>query len=291
MSTAALWQFGSPDRRPRSGCEDSRLAAVNAQPTDPDEINLARAQHESNGHDSRRRRLNAAQTYKILIATVVPRPIGWIGTLSKEGIANLAPFSFFTVACRKPPILSISIQHRSDGATLKDTYVNIHETGEFTANLVTLPLADEMHKTAFEYPSDVDEFEAACIEKTPSVIVRPPRVARAPVAMECKLEREFTVGDFRDHVIWGRVVRFHLRDDIFDAKSSHVDTAALAPVGRLAAEYTLVDNVFVPPLAPSVLREREQARMHRIDGRATDWAAMKQASWSPSGSVLEGPVA
>ena len=84
----------------------------------------------------------------------------------------------------------------------------------------------------------------------------------------------------------GRMVRFHLRDDIFDAQRSHVDTAALAPVGRLAAEYTLVDNVFVPPLAPSVLREREEARMHRIDGRATDWAAVKQASWSPSGSVL-----
>ena len=231
--------------------------------------------------------LNAAQTYKILIATVVPRPIGWIGTLSKEGIANLAPFSFFTVACRKPPILSISIQHRSDGVTLKDTYVNIHETGELTANLVTLPLADEMHKTAFEHPSDVDEFEAACIEKAPSVIVRPPRVARAPVAMECKLEREFTVGDFRDHVIWGRVVRFHLRDDIFHAQNSHVDTAALAPVGRLAAEYTLVDNVFVPPLAPSVLREREQARMHRLDGRPADWAAVKEKTWSPSGSVME----
>lgn len=73
--------------------------------------------------------LDAAQTYKILISTVVPRPIGWIGTLSKEGIANLAPFSFFTVACRKPPIVSLSIQHRSDGVTLKDTYVNIHETG------------------------------------------------------------------------------------------------------------------------------------------------------------------
>jgi flavin reductase (DIM6/NTAB) family NADH-FMN oxidoreductase RutF len=132
--------------------------------------------------------LDAAQTYKILIATVVPRPIGWISTVSKQGIPNLAPFSFFTVACRKPPILSISIQHRSDGFTLKDTYVNIRDSGEFVANLVTLPLANRMHKTAFEYPPEVDEFNAADIEKAPSMVVRPPRVARAPVAMECKLE-------------------------------------------------------------------------------------------------------
>jgi flavin reductase (DIM6/NTAB) family NADH-FMN oxidoreductase RutF len=231
--------------------------------------------------------LDAAQTYKTLIATVVPRPIGWISTLSKEGVANLAPFSFFTVACRKPPILSISIQHRSDGFTLKDTYVNIRDTGEFVANLVTLPLAEGMHRTAFEHPPEVDEFEAVGIEKAESVIVRPPRVALAPVAMECKLEREFTVGDFDDHVVWGRVVRFHLRDDIFDAGNTHVDTAALAPVGRLAAEYTLVENVFTPPLEQTTLLRREGARMHRLDGRPTDWAAVKQKNWSPSGSVLQ----
>ncbi len=231
--------------------------------------------------------LDAAQTYKILIATVVPRPIGWISTLSKDGIANLAPFSFFTVACRKPPIVSISIQHRSDGVTLKDTYVNIRDTGEFTANLVTFPLAEGMHRTAFEYPPGVDEFEAARIEKAPSVIVRPPRVARAPVAMECTLEREFTVGDFHDHVVWGRVLRFHLCDGIFNAGNSHVDTAALAPVGRLAAEYTLVDNVFTVPLDPKILRQREGTRMHRLDGRPSDWAAVNQKNWSPSGSVIE----
>jgi flavin reductase (DIM6/NTAB) family NADH-FMN oxidoreductase RutF len=231
--------------------------------------------------------LNAARTYKLLIATGVPRPIGWISTLSTDNVANLAPFSFFTVACRKPPILSISIQHRSDGVTLKDTFVNIRDTGEFVANLVTLPLADRMHKTAFEHPPEVDEFEVAGLEKAPSVVVRPSRVARAPVAMECKLEREFTVGDFYDHVVWGRVVRFHLRDDIFNEENTHVDTAALTPVGRLAAEYTLVDNVFVPPLEQQVLRRHDGVRMHRLDTRPDDWAAVNQEDWSPSGSVLK----
>jgi flavin reductase (DIM6/NTAB) family NADH-FMN oxidoreductase RutF len=230
--------------------------------------------------------LDVAQIYKILISAVVPRPIGWLSTLSKNGIPNLAPFSFFTVVGRKPPVLSVTIQHKSDGVTLKDTYINVHDTGEFVANLVTLQLAAGMHKTAFEYPPGIDEFEAAGLEKAPSVVVRPSRVALAPVAMECKLEREFAVGDYHDHVVWGRVVRFHLRDDIYNPANAHVDTAALAPIGRLAAEYTLVENVFTTPLDPRILLEREGKRMHRLDGRPSDWSAVNQKNWSPSGSVL-----
>ena len=90
--------------------------------------------------------------YKLLLATVVPRPIGWLSTLSRDGVANLAPFSFFTVVGRKPPVLSVTMQPRSDGVSLKDTVINIRDTGEFVTNLVTLPLAAAMHKTAFEHP-------------------------------------------------------------------------------------------------------------------------------------------
>jgi flavin reductase (DIM6/NTAB) family NADH-FMN oxidoreductase RutF len=230
--------------------------------------------------------LDAARNYKLLVATVVPRPIGWISTLSADGIANIAPISFFTVVGRKPPMLSITLQHRSDG-TLKDTYVNIRDTGEFVFNLVTMPLADKMHRSAFEHASEVDEFEAIGLEKAPSVVVKPPRVALTPVSMECKVERVFTVGEFEDHVIWGRVVRYHIRDDVYNHEKGHVDTAALAPVGRLAAEYTLVENVFTTPLDPEVLKSREGSRMHRLDGRPTDWAAVNQKNWSPSGSVME----
>ncbi|MBB3458304.1 flavin reductase (DIM6/NTAB) family NADH-FMN oxidoreductase RutF [Rhizobium sp. BK313] len=229
--------------------------------------------------------LDAAQTYKLLIATVVPRAIGWISTLSKDGVANLAPFSFFTVVGRKPPVVSITIQHKSDGVTLKDTYVNIRDTGEFVTNLVTLSLADAMHRSAAEHSAEVDEFEFAGLEKAPSVVVRPPRVAAAPVSMECKVDRIFTVGDLEDHVVWGRVVRFHIRDDAYLA-NGRVDTAALAPVGRLAAEYSLVDNVFTTPLDPETLAARATARMHRLDGQATDWSPIDQKDWSASGSVM-----
>src|SRR5262245_14637356 len=153
--------------------------------------------------------LDVEHIYKLLIATIVPRAIGWVSTVSTHGVANLAPFSFFTVVGRKPPVLSLSMQHRSDGVTLKDSFVNIRDTGEFVTNLVTLPLVAAMHKTALEYPPEVDEFEAVGLEKAPSVVVRPPRVALAPVAMECKLDRFFTVGEYEDHVVWGRIVCFH----------------------------------------------------------------------------------
>ena len=230
--------------------------------------------------------LDVTQAYKLLIATIVPRAIGWISTLSTDGVANLAPFSFFTAVGRKPPVVSITIQHRSDGVTLKDTYVNIRDTKEFVANLVTLPLIGAMHKSAFEHPPEVDEFEAAGLAKAQSDVVRPPRVALAPVAFECVLEREFTVGDFNDHVIWGRVVRFHICDAAY-LEGGRIDTAALAPVGRLAAEYTLVENVFTTPLDPEILAQHEGQRMHRLDGKPTDWSAVNQKSWSASGSVMQ----
>jgi flavin reductase (DIM6/NTAB) family NADH-FMN oxidoreductase RutF len=229
--------------------------------------------------------LDVEHIYKLLIATIVPRPIGWVSTLSTEGVANLAPFSFFTVVGRKPPVLSLSIQHRSDGVTLKDSFVNIRDTGEFVTNLVTLPLVAAMHKTAFEYPPGVDEFEAVGLEKAPSVVVKPPRVALAPVAMECKLDRFFTVGEYEDHVVWGRVVCFHIRDDVY-GEDGRVDTAALAPVGRLAAEYSLVDNVFTTPLDKQILEARKGRRMQRLDSHPTDFSAVGQKGWSPSGSVL-----
>ncbi len=149
-----------------------------------------------------------------------------MSTLSTDGVANLAPFSFFTAVGRKPPMVSISMQHRSDGVTLKDSFVNIRDTGEFVTNLVTLPLADAMHKSAFEHAPEVDEFAVTGLEKAPSTVVRPPRVANAPVAFECKLERLFTVGDHDDHVVWGRIVAFHIRDDLY-LPGGRIDTAAI----------------------------------------------------------------
>ena len=229
--------------------------------------------------------LDPVSTYKILIATVVPRPIAWVSTLSTDGVANLAPFSFFTVVGRAPPTLSITMQKRSDGVTLKDSFVNIRETGEFVTNLVTLPLAPAMHRSVREFEPHEDEFEIIGVNKAPSEVVRPPRVAQAPVAMECKLDRILHVTEGGAAVVWGRVVRFHIRDDLY-LPGGRVDTATVPPVGRLAAEYTLANNAFTTPLDPEVLEFWTERRMERLDNRASDFSAVAQSSWSASGSVM-----
>ena len=131
--------------------------------------------------------LDPVHAYKLLIGSILPRAIGWISTLSKDGIANLAPISFFTGAGRKPPMVCINLQPRSDGVTLKDTFVNIRDTGEFVANIVTLEQAHQMHQTAFEFPPEADEFVEVGLEKAPSLVVRPPRVSGAPISMECRV--------------------------------------------------------------------------------------------------------
>jgi flavin reductase (DIM6/NTAB) family NADH-FMN oxidoreductase RutF len=99
--------------------------------------------------------LDPGHAYKLLIGSILPRAIGWISTFSTDGVANLAPISFFTGAGRKPPMVCLNLQPRSDGVTLKDTFVNMRDTGEFVANMVTLEQAHQMHKTALEFPGSV----------------------------------------------------------------------------------------------------------------------------------------
>ncbi|MGM9488303.1 flavin reductase family protein [Ideonella sp. YS5] len=103
--------------------------------------------------------LNPASAYKLLIGSILPRAIAWVSTQSTGGVANLAPISFFTAVGRKPPMVSLSLQPRSDGTTLKDTFVNIRDTGEFVVNMATLPQAHALNRSAFEFPSEVDSTE------------------------------------------------------------------------------------------------------------------------------------
>src|SRR6266404_9714890 len=149
--------------------------------------------------------LDPAHAYKLLIGSITPRAIGWISTLSKDGVANLAPVSFFTGAGRKPPMVCINLQPRSDGVTLKDTFVNIRDTGEFVANMVTLEQAHQMHRTAFEFPPGTDEFVEVGLEKAPCEVVRAPRVGGAPIAMECRRHAIIPLGEVGDHMIIGEV--------------------------------------------------------------------------------------
>jgi len=187
--------------------------------------------------------LDPTSSYKLLIGSVLPRAIAWVSTSSATGVGNIAPVSFFTVVGRFPPILSISLQPRSDGVTLKDTFINIRDTGEFVINIATLAQADAVHRSAFEFDNDVDEFESLGLEKAPSEVVAAPRIAGAPISFECVVDRIIPMPPLPDHVVWGRVKRIHVRDDLYLSRG-RIDVGALGVFGRLAAEYTLVDNIF-----------------------------------------------
>ena len=189
-------------------------------------------------------KLDPKSVYKLLIGSVVPRPIAWISTISREGIRNLAPFSFFTVASRQPPMLCVSVEPRPDEGSAKDTLGNIEETGEFVINIVSLPLSNAMYESSKGHPPEVDEFEAAGLTPVPCEVVEAPRVGEAGVNMECLLDRVLTLGT--DHLIIGRMVRFHVRDELYQ-QNSRIDVASLKPLGRLAGNYTKVETIFELP--------------------------------------------
>jgi flavin reductase (DIM6/NTAB) family NADH-FMN oxidoreductase RutF len=229
--------------------------------------------------------MDATACYKLLIGSVVPRAIGWASTLSADGVPNLAPFSFFTVVSRKPPMVSLTIQPRSDRRQLKDTLVNIQATGEFVVNIVSLLQANAMHASSVEFSPEVDEFEAVGVRKAPSHLVKPSRVADAPVSMECRLERILPMGEVGDRLVIGRIVRFHVADAVA-LEDSRIDTAGLQPVGRLAGEYVLSENVFACPVADEILQARAGSRMRRLDDKDACWSPLTEKSWSPAGNGM-----
>jgi len=176
-------------------------------------------------------------------AIVAPRPIGWISTLDARGRVNLAPYSFFNAVCDHPPMVMFS----SSG--FKDTVNNIEATGEFVCNLVTRPLAEKMNQTSASLPHGTNEFEFAELEPAPSRLVKPPRVAAAPAALECRLVEIIqlhSLGGVRldQYVALGQVVGVHidcayLKDGVFDLLATH-------PVQRAGyiADYTEATNGF-----------------------------------------------
>jgi flavin reductase (DIM6/NTAB) family NADH-FMN oxidoreductase RutF len=223
--------------------------------------------------------LDETAAYKLLIGSIIPRPIAWVSTLSTEGVRNIAPISFFTCVGRKPPRISLSIQPRSDRKTLKDTFVNIRDTGEFVVNMATMAQIAAVHASAIEFQPDEDEFEMVGVEPAESTWVKPPRVKGSPVALECKLWKAMQGEDGLSHLVLG----WYLRDDVH--VRGRVDFGGLHPVGRLAAEYTHVNNAFVPPLDPALLADLTDGRMARLDGFGDTYAAVDDVTWSPSGSV------
>jgi flavin reductase (DIM6/NTAB) family NADH-FMN oxidoreductase RutF len=161
--------------------------------------------------------------YRLLTAVVVPRPIAWISSTSPDGTDNLAPHSFFNVACVSPPVVQFSSVGR------KDSLRNIEETGEFVVNLASEPLFEKINATATDFPRGMSEFDAAGVEREPSLRVKPPRVAASPVALECVLHSTVRLGD--STVVFGRVVHAGVAADVL--VDGHPDAEKMRPLTRL----------------------------------------------------------
>lgn len=164
--------------------------------------------------------------YRLLTAVVVPRPIAWVSTVSSEGVVNLAPHSFYTVACARPPI----VQFTSVGR--KDTLRNVLATREFVVNLSPAPLLHQVNNSAARFDASVSEVEALGIEMEPSTTVAPPRVAHSPVAIECTLHSTNELGD--STAILGDVRRICVVDDVL--VDGHPEFRRLDPLARLGKE-------------------------------------------------------
>ena len=192
--------------------------------------------------------LDTHAVYKLLAGSVVPRPIAWISSCSKSGDLNLAPFSFFTVASREPPMLAISIGPRTGGEIYaKDTLTNIRETQEFVINMVSVELANAMHETAINHPPEVNEFVRAGVTAIDSTMVSVPRVAEARISMECTVEHMLRLGT--DYLVIGRMQRYHVDDALIE--NGRIDLQALDPLGRLAGNFTRLGSMFELPLPMS----------------------------------------
>ena len=182
--------------------------------------------------------------YKILIGTVLPRPIAWVSTVDDSGNMNLAPFSFFTVASVNPPILCFS-PLLQENSMEKDTLVNINQTGEFVVNIVSYGLAQAMNRTSASYPSDVNEFDVAGVTAKQSTLVKPPCVADSLVNFECKLQQIIPFGSEprAGNLVLGQVCNIHIHPDILT--NGEVDTKSLDAIGRLGGNmYTTIRDCF-----------------------------------------------
>lgn len=184
------------------------------------------------------------ENYKLITGSVVPRPVAWVSTLGPDGELNLAPYSFFNGVSGNPPTVIVSCGRR-DNKDRKDTASNAMHLGEFVVNIVNMDVAEQMNLTANDLPYGMSEFEWAGLTPAASHLVRPPRVAEAPISMECRLAQTVTVGvPPNDHVVlFGTVVCWHIRDDLYD--QGRINFGRLQPLGRLAGNlYSKPGEIF-----------------------------------------------
>lgn len=187
-------------------------------------------------------KITSTAQYLLMTDVVVPRPIAWVSSQDKNGVLNLAPFSFFNAISGSPPMLAISIGERHGRP--KDTLANIQALGEFVVSIVDEANAEKMNLTSGDFPPDVDEFEVAKLTPVPSQTIQPPRVAEASISMECRLVQAIPLPRSDSTLVIGEVVLFHVRDELFDG--DRIDATRLRPIARLGRShyYTTLGRIF-----------------------------------------------
>jgi flavin reductase (DIM6/NTAB) family NADH-FMN oxidoreductase RutF len=170
--------------------------------------------------------------YRHMIAAITPRPIAWVSTLSPRGVANLAPYSFFNGVSANPPALMFAAANRRDGSR-KDSLVNAEATGEFVVNIVSHALAVPMNASSADLPYETDEFEVTGLAKSPSTLVKPPRVADALVAFECRLHQIVRLGEgpLAGNIAIGLILAMHIGDSVLT--DGGIDPDKLDTIGRM----------------------------------------------------------
>ena len=186
--------------------------------------------------------LDAQTQYKLLIGSVTPRPIALVTTLGSRG-PNAAPFSFFNAIGSNPAMLMFSVGNKDGGA--KDTIANILEIPEFVVHIVSDAIKEKMNICAIDYPRGVNEIAEAGFTAVASKKVRPPRIAEAPVAFECRLLQKLELGGVPYHMVIGEVLYYHFQEGIVDERY-YVDTGKINPIGRLGGRggYTRITDRF-----------------------------------------------
>ncbi len=190
--------------------------------------------------------------YKLMIGSILPRPIAFVSSLDKEGTANLAPYSFFTAICADPMLVCFSPMRRGKDGSKKDTLENIESTKEFVINIVSEEFVEDMNHCAIEFDRGIDEFEQVGLTKKESITVQPPGVSESKVQLECVLHEVLHFGDHpgAGSLVIGKVECVRINDELYyDGK---IDSEKLKPVGRLAGQ------MYTKPLSDSfeLIRKR-----------------------------------
>ncbi|RME84270.1 MAG: flavin reductase family protein [Planctomycetota bacterium] len=178
--------------------------------------------------------LSPLESYRLMTSAIIPRPIAFVTTLSREGKTNGAPFSYFQGITSNPQLVMLSIGRRK--GIPKDTLRNIESTGEFVINLVTEEILEKVVQTSADYPYGVSELEEVGLQVQQSSRVKPPLVLESPVNLECRLLEIVVLGKALQNMVIGEVVCYHIREDLLQEDGT-IDPFSIHPVGRLGGSY------------------------------------------------------